>query len=260
MGKGDGILIELRNLCAGYGKRRILNEISTVFTRGKLTAVVGPNGSGKTTLLKAACAILPAESGEILADGANILRMKSKDRAKKIAYLAQGRAVPDMIAEQTVLHGRFAHLPYPYIYTQKDKEIAARAMERMCVSDFADMPMSTLSGGMRQNVYLAMALAQETDCIFLDEPTTYLDIANRFQLMDTLRALANEGKCVVAVLHDLELALQFADEIAVMQNGTIVTKDTPVRICQSKILETVFHISLQQIQTENGSTHYIVCR
>ena len=253
-------MIELRNLCAGYGKRRILHEINTVFTRGRLTAVVGPNGSGKTTLLKAACAILPAESGEILADGANILRMKSKDRAKKIAYLAQGRSVPDMIAEQTVLHGRFSHLSYPYIYTQKDQEIAVNAMIRMGVSDFADMPMSALSGGMRQNVYLAMALAQETDCIFLDEPTTYLDIANRFQLMDTLRALANEGKCVVAVLHDLELALQFADEIAVMQNGTVVAKDTPARICQSKILETVFHISLQQIQTENGSTHYLVCR
>ena len=253
-------MIELLNLCAGYGKRRILNEISTMFERGKLTAVVGPNGSGKTTLLKVALSILPAESGNILADGASIPSMKPKDRAKKIAYLAQGRSVPDMTAEQTVLHGRFAHLPYPYIYTQKDKEIAARAMERMGISDFADIPMSALSGGMRQNVYLAMALAQETDCIFLDEPTTYLDIANRFQLMDTLRALANEGKCVIAVLHDLELALQFADEIAVMQNGAIVAKDTPAHICQSKILETVFHISLQQIQTENGSTHYLVCR
>lgn len=253
-------MIELRHLCVSYGKRRILNGISTAFARGRLTAVVGPNGSGKTTLLKASCAILSAESGEVLADGANVLHMKSKDRAKKIAYLAQGRAVPDMTAEQTVLHGRFAHLPYPYIYTQKDKEIAVRAMERMGISDLADTPMSALSGGMRQNVYLAMALAQETDCIFLDEPTTYLDIANRFQIMDTLRALADGGKCVVAVLHDLELALGFADEIAVMQNGAIVAKDTPENIVQSKILENVFRVSLQKIQTENGSTHYVICR
>ena len=133
-------------------------------------------------------------------------------------------------------------------------------MERMGISDFADRPMASLSGGMRQNVYLAMALAQETDYIFLDEPTTYLDIANRFQIMDTLRALADSQKGVVAVLHDPELALSYADEIAVMQDGVIVAQDSPQSICQSKILDRVFHISLQQIQTESGSTHYVVCR
>ena len=253
-------MIELRNLCVGYGKRRILNGISAVFEDGKLTAVVGPNGSGKTTLLKAAAAILPAESGEVLANGESILTMKSKERAKRIAYLAQGRAIPDMTARQTVLHGRFSRLSYPYIYTERDRETAERAMARMGVSDFSDAPMDSLSGGMRQNVYLAMALAQETDCIFLDEPTTYLDIANRFRMMDTLRALADGGKCIVAVLHDPELALTFADEIAVIQNGAIVAQDSPAQIFQSRILERVFHISLQKIQTENGSTHYVVCR
>ena len=253
-------MIELHDLCVGYEKRRILHHVSTAFEKGKLTVIIGPNGSGKTTLLKAAVGILPVESGKILADGENILTMKSKARAKKIAYLAQGRPVPDMTAEQAVLHGRFAHTPYPYIYTEKDKEIAAFAMERMGISDFADQPMASLSGGMRQNVYLAMALAQETDYILLDEPTTYLDIANRFQIMDTLRALADGKKGVVAVLHDPELALSFADEIAVMQDGAIVAQDTPQSICQSKILDRVFHISLQQIQMENGSTHYVVCR
>ena len=228
--------------------------------RGRFIVVEGIDGSGKTTLLKAAVGILPLESGKILADGENVLDMKSKDRAKKIAYLSQGRPVPDMTAEQAVLHGRFAHVPYPYIYTEKDRKIAASAMERMGISDFADRPMASLSGGMRQNVYLAMALAQETDYIFLDEPTTYLDIANRFQIMDTLRALADSQKGVVAVLHDPELALSYADEIAVMQDGVIVAQDSPQSICQSKILDRVFHISLQQIQTENGSTHYVVCR
>ena len=253
-------MIEIYDLCAGYEKRKILQNINAAFPKGKLTAVVGPNGSGKTTLLKSAAAILPVESGKIFADGKSILRMNSKERAKKIAYLSQGRAVPDMTAEQTVLHGRFPHLSYPYIYTEKDRKIAVAAMERMGISDFADQAMSSLSGGMRQNVYLAMALAQETDYIFLDEPTTYLDIANRFRVMDTLRALADSGKGIVAVLHDLELALPFADEIAVMQNGAIVAQDTPEQICRSKILDAVFHISLQKIQTENGSTHYIVCR
>ncbi len=253
-------MIELRDLCVGYEKCRILHHIDTSFQKGKLTAIVGPNGSGKTTLLKAAAAILPLESGEILADGENVLRMKSKERAKRIAYLPQGRPIPDMTAEQAVLHGRFARTSYPYIYTEKDKKIAARAMEHMGVTPFANQPMATLSGGMRQNVYLAMALAQETDYIFLDEPTTYLDIANRFQIMDTLRMLADGGKGIVAVLHDLELALSFADEIVVINDGTVVAKDVPEQICESKILERVFHVSLQQVQTENGSTHYVVCR
>jgi iron complex transport system ATP-binding protein len=253
-------LIELRNLCVGYGKHSVLHQINASFASGKLTAVVGPNGSGKTTLLKAAAAILATESGEIFADGADVLCMKSKDRAKKIAYLAQSRAIPDMTAEQAVLHGRFARLSYPYIYTEKDKSVAACAMERMGVAAFADRPMETLSGGMRQNVYLAMALAQETDYILLDEPTTYLDIANRFQIMDVLRSLAEGGKGVVAVLHDLELAMQFADELAILQNGRLVMQDTPENVCQSKILDRVFQISLQRIQTENGNTHYVVCR
>ena len=253
-------MIELHDLCVGYEKRRILHYIDAVFQKGKLTVIIGPNGSGKTTLLKSVVGILPIENGKILADGENVPGMKSKDRAKKIAYLSQGRPVPDMTAEQAVLHGRFAHVPYPYIYTEKDRKIAVSAMERMGISDFANRPMASLSGGMRQNVYLAMALAQETDYIFLDEPTTYLDIANRFQIMDTLRALADSQKGVVAVLHDPELALSYADEIAVMQNGVIVAHGTPQSICQSKILDRVFHISLQQIQTENGSTHYVVCR
>ena len=253
-------MIELRDLCVGYGKHRILHHIETDFQKGKLTAIVGPNGSGKTTLLRAAAAILPIESGEILADGKNVLRMKSKERAKKIAYLSQGRPLPDMTAEQTVLHGRFARTAYPYIYTDKDKKIATQAMGCMGVTDFADQPMATLSGGMRQNVYLAMALAQETDYIFLDEPTTYLDIANRYQIMDTLRTLADSGKGVIAVLHDLDLALSFADEIAVMNGGIIVAKDTPDQICKNQILDYVFHVSIQRIQTKNGSTQYIVCR
>ena len=159
-------MIELRNLRVGYGKRTVLHDISTVFESGKLTAVIGPNGSGKTTLLKAASAILPASNGEVLADGESVLRMTSKQRARKIAYLAQGRSIPDMTAHQTVLHGRFARLSYPYIYTEQDKKTASLAMARMGVSDLADLPIGSLSGGMRQNVYLAMALAQETDCIF----------------------------------------------------------------------------------------------
>ena len=243
-------MIELHDLCAGYEKRRILHHIDTSFQKGKLTVIVGPNGSGKTTLLKAAAAILPVESGEILADGENVLRMKSKERAKKIAYLSQGRAVPDMTAEQAVLHGRFARTSYPYIYTEKDKTVAARAMETMGVTAFADQPLATLSGGMRQNVYLAMALAQETDYIFLDEPTTYLDIANRFQIMDTLRMLADSGKGIVTVMHDLPLAFEFSDEIAVLESGKIIYKGTPKAAADNFDIKSVFGVGIKYLAEE----------
>jgi len=254
-------LIELNGLCAGYGRRRILHGITAAFARGSLSVIVGPNGSGKTTLLKAAAALIPAESGTLLANGKSLPDMKPKERARTVAYLAQGgRSVPDMTAAHAVLHGRFAHLSYPHTYTENDKRIAAAAMERMGVSPFADRPMAELSGGMRQNVYLAMALAQETDYIFLDEPTTYLDVANRFRLMETLRALADEGKGIVAVLHDLELAMQFADEITVIQNGICAAKGAPDSLAESGILDRVFGITLQKIEIKDGSTRYVACR
>ncbi len=237
-------MIELQDLCAGYGKRQILHGISLSIHSGELLSVIGPNGSGKSTLLKAIVGILPPEAGTVLLDSARANALSRTEVARKIAYLAQGKSTPDMTAEQMVLHGRFPHLHYPRRYSARDREIAAAAMEQTGISAFADRPMASLSGGMRQNAYIAMALAQDADYILLDEPTTYLDIAHQLELMKMLRRLADGGKGVAAVLHDLPLAFTFSDRVAVLADGGIAACDTPAALCESGVVKKIFGVEL----------------
>ena len=167
--------------------------MSVAFEKGRLTSVIGVNGCGKSTLLKAVLGIQPISGGEISIDGQTLGNMSRNEIARKFAYLPQGKNTPDMTVEQMVLHGRFPHLDYPRRYTKHDREIAVSAMKQAGVAAHAHKPLYTLSGGMRQNAYIAMALAQCTDYILLDEPTTYLDIAHQLELMKTLRKLSDEG-------------------------------------------------------------------
>lgn len=246
-------MIELKKVTAGYPSKTVLNEISLFLPKGKLISVIGKNGSGKSTLLKTVIGILPAKGGEMLVDGESELSRQSM--AKKISYLAQGKSVSDMTVEQLVLHGRFPHLSYPRRYSKKDREISSAALRQMGIADIAGTPLSALSGGMRQKAYIAMALAQDTDYILLDEPTTYLDISNQVELMKILRSLADRGKGIVAVMHDLPLAFGFSDRIAVIKDAKIAAFDTPQKICDSGIVQEVFGIDLQYSPAEK-SYHY----
>lgn len=187
-------MLEMKNICAGYGKKEILHNLSVPFGKGTLTSVIGTNGCGKSTLLKTMLGLVPCTLGQLSVDGKSLSLMKRTEIAKRIAYLAQGKSLPDMTVEQMVLHGRFPHLSYPRSYTKKDRAIAQAAVERTGIKESAAQPMAALSGGMRQNAYLAMALAQDTDYILLDEPTTYLDIGHQLGLMNMLRQLAETGK------------------------------------------------------------------
>ena len=165
-------MIEIKNLSAGYGSKTVLGGVNAKFETGKLTSIVGVNGCGKSTLLKSILGILPPSDGEILLDGVPLTEMSRNAIAKRVAYLSQGMAVPDMTVGQLVIHGRFPYLSYPRRYSTADREIAREAMDAVGISELADSPLSSLSGGMRQNAYIAMALAQDTDHILLDEPTT----------------------------------------------------------------------------------------
>ena len=248
-------MIELKNTVSGYGGKRVLDSVSLAFPKGKLISLIGANGSGKSTLLKTVAGIIKADSGEIFVDGESTDTLSRRDRAKKIAYLAQGRSVPDMTVEQMVLHGRFPHLGYPRRYSEKDRKIAGDALRQMKIEQLADRPLSSLSGGMRQKAYIAMALTQDTDYILLDEPTTYLDISNQVELMHILRSLADAGKGIVAVMHDLELAFGFSDSIAVLKDGAIAACDTPESICKAGSVRDVFGVELQYAP-ETGLYHY----
>lgn len=243
-------MLELKNIRAGYGKRQILNGVSLTVPKGKLVTVIGPNGSGKSTLFKSAAGIIPTLTGEVLIDGAKSADLSRSETAKKIAYLAQGKSVPDMTVFQLVLHGRFPHLSYPRRYTEKDKRLAIEAINKTGLAERAESPLSSLSGGMRQNAYIAMALTQDTDYILLDEPTTYLDISHQLSLMKNLRELAKEGKGVAAVLHDLPLAFTFSDIIAVLSGGEITACGEPLKICESGIISEVFGTELNYSDSE----------
>ncbi|MBP3605116.1 MAG: ABC transporter ATP-binding protein [Clostridia bacterium] len=241
-------MLELNRISAGYGKQTVLDGISVDFEKGKLTSIIGVNGCGKSTLLKAILGILPLSGGEIFIDGENLLTISRNEIAKKIAYLSQGKNIPDMTVEQMVLHGRFPFLSYPRRYSSHDREVAIKAMETVGVAEFARKPLYSLSGGMRQNAYIAMALAQDTDYILLDEPTTYLDIAHQLDLMRILRKLADSGKGIVTVMHDLPIAFDFSDKLTVMSNGKIIAYGTPSEICKSHIVEDIFGVKIKQVQ------------
>ena len=237
-------MLELVNLSAGYKNKRVISGISLSFPKGKLTSVIGANGSGKSTLLKAIIGIIPRECESLTADKTDLTRLNRKETARKIACLPQGRAVPDMTVGQLVLHGRFPHLSYPRRYRETDRKAADDAMERMGIIDLADKPLASLSGGMRQNAYIAMALAQDSDYILLDEPTTYLDVSHQLGLMKTLKRLAGDGKGIVAVLHDLPLAFSYSDFVTIIDGGQAVMTGTPEEVCKSGIVGRVFGTEL----------------
>ena len=245
-------MIEIKDLSFGYGKNHILKNFSACFEKGKLTSVIGTNGSGKSTLLKTIIGILAPDSGDIFVDGTSLSSLKCQDIAKRISYLAQGKNTPDMTAFQMVLHGRFPHLNYPRRYSQKDRNIAYDAINRMGITDYADKSMASLSGGMRQNVYIAMALAQDTDYILLDEPTTYLDISHQLHLMKTLKSLAADGKGIITVMHDLPMAFNFSDRIAVVSCGKAAVCDFPENVCQKGIIKDIFGIDLNYSPEEEN--------
>ena len=239
-------MIELSHISTGYGIKIILNDVSVAFEKGKLTSIIGANGCGKSTLLKTILGILPSKSGNITIDGARLKEMSRNDIARRIAYLSQEKNTPDMTVEQLVLHGRFPHLSYPRRYTDKDRVIAVGVMEQMGIVEYAHKPLYSLSGGMKQNSYIAMALAQETDYILLDEPTTYLDIAHQLELMKILRSLSDSGKGIVAVMHDLPMAFTFSDKIILINDGRIVDDERPEKIYERNVIDKVFGIALDR--------------
>ena len=241
-------MLEIKNVTAGYGKQPVLNGASATFEKGKLTSIIGVNGCGKSPLLKVILGILPMTDGIMEIDGKELSSLKRNEIAQRIAYLSQGKNTPDMTVMQMVLHGRFPYLSYPRRYTSRDREIAFSAMEKVGIADLAEKPLYSLSGGMRQNAYIAMALAQDTDYILLDEPTTYLDIAHQLDLMRILRELANSGKGIVTVMHDLPLAFDFSDTLAVINNGMIATQATPGEIIDSHITQDIFGVKIKQTQ------------
>lgn len=249
-------MIELKNLSAGYGGRDVVHSVSLAFTPGRVLALLGPNGCGKSTLLRTALGLNPKSGGEVLMDGAPLESLSPRERALKAAYLSQSRSTPNITAYRMVLHGRFPHLSYPRRYRKEDYEAADRALRWADAADVARRSMAELSGGQRQKVYWAMALAQEAPTLLMDEPTTFLDVGHQLEVMAAARRLAQEGRAVVMVLHDLPLAMRGADDAALLSEGRLAAYGTAEEVYASGKIGEVFGVALRRVQTESGWQYY----
>ena len=248
-------MIELKNLTAGYFGRPVVEDVTMEIRPGEVLALIGPNGSGKSTLLKAALGLIPVMDGAVCYDGRDQETMKPREIARQSALLSQSRYTPAIQALKLVLHGRFPYLGYPRRYSRADEEIARRSMARTGTAGLAERNVNELSGGQRQGVYLAMALTQDTETVFMDEPTTYLDQKAQLGAIRTARELAREGKAVVLVLHDLSMALG-ADRVAVLEQGRLAACADPETVYESGILDRVFGVNIHRMDTPHGPRYY----
>ena len=239
-------MIAIKDLYSGYGDDDILKGVSLNILNNKLTVIAGPNGCGKSTLLKTISGIIKKTSGSIFIDDIDLSNISPLDRAKRIAYLSQNRSVPDIAVKNLVLHGRFPYLSYPRRYRAEDREAVDIALERMGIEGLRDKMVSELSGGERQKVYIAMALAQGSDYLLLDEPTTFLDISHQFQLLDLAKELCSENKSVVMVLHNLESALSIADSFILMDKGKLLFEGSVDDVYSSKLIDKVFNVEIKK--------------
>ena len=251
-------MIELKNLRAGYRGEEIVRGVSVAFEPGRVTVLCGPNGCGKSTLLKAALGMVERSGGEVYLDGDELATLTRRETARRAAYMPQDRGVPSISVRRMALHGRFPYLGYPRRYSKADYAAAERALARADALELAGRMLPELSGGQRQRAFLAMALAQETGTLLMDEPTAFLDVGHQLAVMDTARSLAREGRAVVLVLHDLGLALKRADTLAVMDAGRLAALGEPDEVFNSGALGRVFGVELRRTHTEDGWQYYYV--
>ena len=235
-------MIELRQVTGGYGPVPVLKGINLTIPRGSITTLAGPNGCGKTTLLKIAARLLKPSGGQVLLDGKPVADYGRKEFARMVAVMPQARNVPAITVEGLAMHGRFPYLGLSRKPGAEDHEKVQEALEAVGVWDLRGRDLRGLSGGERQKAYIAMAVAQDTDVIFLDEPTTYLDMGKQFELLELVQKLNQSGKTIVMVLHDLAHSLRFSQRIVVMERGRIAAAGQPEEIFDAGILERVFDV------------------
>ena len=233
--------ITIQNLFANYENKNVLKNVNLSIPKGEITTIIGPNGSGKSTLLKCIAKQMKCK-GQILLDNKNIDEYSCKELAQNLSYLKQSRDIPMTSVESLVLHGRFPFMGFPRKLTSADKEIARNAMIKLGVWALKDKELCELSGGECQKVYLAMLLTQNAKLLLLDEPTTYLDIKHQLEILQILCQLKAEGQTIVTVLHDINSAMEIADNICVISDGEVLFFGTPKELLDMQIIETAFGV------------------
>ncbi|MGV0380590.1 ABC transporter ATP-binding protein [Corynebacterium lehmanniae] len=237
-------MLHVRDLTVSYGAATIIDGLVLDVPRGGVTTIVGPNGCGKSTLLRAVAGLIPRERGEVVLDGRNSAEMKRREIARTLAVLPQTPVAPDgLTVRDLVGRGRHPHQTWLRQTSGNDRAMVDEMMELTQVAEFAERPLERLSGGQRQRAWIAMVLAQDTPLVLLDEPTTYLDLSHSVELLALIRRLADDmGRTVVMVLHDLNLAARFSDQLVVMKGGEVQAAGTPAEVVSEQLLADVFSL------------------
>ena len=242
-------MIDAKDLSLSYdGKTVVVHELDLRIDAESITALVGPNGCGKSTLLRGISRLLKPITGGAYLDGYAIHTMAAKELAKRLGILPQAPVAPEgLTVHELVAQGRYPHQSWLQQWSREDERVVLEALETTNLTAFADRPVDTLSGGQRQRAWIAMALAQRTEVLLLDEPTTYLDMAYQVDVLDLLARLHERGRTIVMVLHDLNQAARYADTIVAMRAGRIVTAGAPVEVVTSETVLDVFGLSTHVI-------------
>ena len=252
-------LIKTESLSLSYDSNTIIvRELNLHIQRGTITALVGANGCGKSTLLRGLSRLLKPQKGTVYLSGQNIHTMKAKELAKQLGILPQAPSAPEgLTVHELVSQGRYPHQSWFQQWSEQDEKIVNNALVKTNLTMFADRPVDTLSGGQRQRAWIAMALAQQTDILLLDEPTTYLDLAYQMDVLDLLDELNAEGRTIVMVLHDLNQAARYADVIVALRGGQIVAQGTPEHVMTSANILQVFGLEAEVVP--DPVTHTPMC-
>jgi iron complex transport system ATP-binding protein len=233
-----------QDLAIGYDERLIVDGLNLSIPTGKITALVGSNGSGKSTILKTMARIMKPQRGSVLLDGKAIHSQSTREVAKQLAILPQNPVAPEgLTVRELVGYGRYPHQRGFGTMSREDREIVEWAIEVTGLVSFADRAVDQLSGGQRQRAWIAMALAQQTEILFLDEPTTYLDMAHQLEVLKLLQQLNEEqGRTIVMVVHDLNHATRYAHHMVAIKSGQIVAEGEPAKVTTKEVLREVFGI------------------
>ncbi len=246
--------IQVEHISVSYDKIDIIKNMTLSIPKGKITIIIGANGCGKSTLLKSMSRILKLKAGNIKINGLDITRQPPKDVAKIMAVLPQSPTTPTgLLVKELVSYGRFPHQKTMQALSIHDYEMIDWAIQVVGLKEFSERPVETLSGGQRQRAWIAMALAQETEILLLDEPTTYLDMAHQLEILLLLRQLnLEQNRTIIMVLHELNNAARFADHIIGVKNGAVICEGTPLEVINAENMAELYGIDAKIIYDEQN--------
>ncbi|MFI2780426.1 ABC transporter ATP-binding protein [Streptomyces sp. ALB3] len=256
---GDVPRLAARGVTVGYGGRTVIEDLDVTVPPGLITTIIGPNGCGKSTLLRTLTRLLKPTAGAVVLDGEDIVKLRTRDVAKKLGLLPQAPVAPEgLTVADLVARGRHPHQSWLRQWSSDDASVVERALAMTGVSELADRPVDSLSGGQRQRVWISMTLAQGTDLLLLDEPTTYLDLAHAIDVLDLVDDLHESGRTVVMVLHDLNLATRYSDHLVVMRAGAVLAQGHPRDVITAELLQEAFGLRAKVIEDPVGDRPLIV--